>query len=157
MTAQFTFITTSEEQTADMAVQIGSQLGAGDTVLLHGPVGAGKSVFCRALIQSRLDRHEDVPSPTFTLVQIYSAADTEIWHADLYRLGSPDEIIELGLLDAMETALCLIEWPDRLGYYAPENALHITLNTQDATRPETERSLTLAGPKAASLKDSLDA
>ncbi|TNF16725.1 MAG: tRNA (adenosine(37)-N6)-threonylcarbamoyltransferase complex ATPase subunit type 1 TsaE [Rhodobacteraceae bacterium] len=96
----------------------------GDVLLLEGPIGAGKTHFARSLIQSRLGRAEDVPSPTFTLVQTYEA-DCEIWHADLYRLSHPDEVYELGLDTAFETAICLIEWPDRLGSATPEGALRL--------------------------------
>ncbi len=86
----------------------------GDTVLLRGPIGAGKSHLARAIIQARLEHEEDIPSPTFTLVQTYRADDAEIWHTDLYRLGDSSELVELGLDDAMEQAIVLIEWPDRL-------------------------------------------
>jgi tRNA threonylcarbamoyladenosine biosynthesis protein TsaE len=65
-----------------------------------------------------------VPSPTFTLVQSYDA-DVALWHADLYRLTHPDEVMELGLDEALETGVCLIEWPDRLGRYAPPDALRL--------------------------------
>jgi tRNA threonylcarbamoyladenosine biosynthesis protein TsaE len=89
-------------------------LAAGDTVLLSGAVGTGKSHFARALIRHHLGPDTDVPSPSFTLVQVYAAA-FEIWHADLYRLTHTGELGELGLDEAMGRALCLIEWPDRLG------------------------------------------
>ena len=102
----------------------------GDTLLMHGPIGAGKTHLARALIQARLGRLEDVPSPSFTLVQTYNADDVEIWHADLYRLSHPDEVWELGLNDAFAAAICLIEWPDRLGKSAPATALHITLSSE---------------------------
>ena len=92
---------------------------------MSGNVGAGKTHFARALIQSRLNVVEDVPSPTFTLVQTYDSDLGEIWHADLYRLTSPQEIEELGLTDAFETAICLVEWPDRLGSLAPDHALSL--------------------------------
>lgn len=117
----------SPDQTAALAVKLGSCLGPGDTLLLAGPIGAGKTHFARSLIQSRLIVPEDVPSPTFTLVQTYDADGAEIWHADLYRLTSPDEVVELGLLDAFETAICLVEWPDRLGTLAPQDALTLHL------------------------------
>ena len=114
--------------TEALAARLAPVLGAGDTLLLSGPIGAGKTALSRALIRARLGNPaEDVPSPTFTLVQTYSDGETEIWHADFYRLSSPDEVVELGLDEAFETAICLIEWPDRLGELTPRDALHITL------------------------------
>ena len=118
----------SPEQTARLAREIGTQLKAGDCILLNGPVGAGKTHFARSLIQSLMDFPEDVPSPTFTLVQTYDTNKGEIWHADLYRITSPDEVEELGLTDAFSTAISLVEWPENLGDLAPENALHLTLS-----------------------------
>lgn len=113
---------------ADATDQLGAWFAlrakAGDCFLLSGQIGAGKSHFSRALIRARLGRMEDVPSPTFTLVQTYDA-DVEIWHADLYRLTHPNEAAELGLEDAFSTAICLIEWPDRLGRYAPDPAISL--------------------------------
>lgn len=131
---------TSPDQTDRIAIALGSRLRAGDTVLLSGDVGAGKTHFARALIQSLLAAPEDVPSPTFTLVQIYDAASgLEVWHADLYRLTDPSETEELGLTDAMEAAICLIEWPDRLGSLRPQDALDIALAATDG---EDHRILT---------------
>ena len=121
--AQLSFDT--PEKTGEFAQQLGSILTAGDVVLLVGDIGAGKSYLARALIQSVQNIPEDVPSPTFTLVQTYDTRIGEIWHADLYRLTGPDEVIELGLVDAFETAVCLIEWPDRLGDLTPANTLNL--------------------------------
>lgn len=116
-----------------LGVWLAAHLGAGDCLLLAGPIGAGKSQLARALIRARLGRFEDVPSPTFTLVQTYQA-DVEIWHADLYRLSHPDEVLELGLDDAFADAICLIEWPDRLGRLAPKGAISIELSAKDDGR-----------------------
>lgn len=136
----------SPDATATLAARLGAQLGSGDTILLAGPVGAGKSHFARALIQSRLaaqGQFEDVPSPTFTLVQTYHLADTEIWHADLYRLHDPRECLELGLDLAFEQAICLVEWPDRLGGLTPPDALH--MHFMEGPTPES-RVLQFSGP-----------
>ncbi|MFV0293016.1 MAG: tRNA (adenosine(37)-N6)-threonylcarbamoyltransferase complex ATPase subunit type 1 TsaE [Paracoccus sp. (in: a-proteobacteria)] len=100
--------------TAALARAFATELQAGDALLLDGPVGAGKSHFARALIRARLaNPQEEVPSPTFTLVQTYAGAP-EIWHADLYRLTDPAEVDELGLTDALDDSIALIEWPDRM-------------------------------------------
>ncbi len=123
-----------EAATLDLAISLRAGFSAGDVVLLHGPVGAGKSVFARALIQRLQADHgpvEEVPSPTFTLVQTYRAGNLEIWHSDLYRLSSADEIYELGLPDAFETALCLVEWPEKLAAETPEKALWLAFAPTD--------------------------
>ena len=123
----------SEEDTARLGAWLAERLQAGDCLLLEGSIGAGKSHLARALIRARLGRMEDVPSPTFTLVQTYQA-DTEIWHADLYRLSHPDEVLELGLDEAFGHAICLIEWPDRLGKFVPADALRLSLVPEGAGR-----------------------
>lgn len=119
-----------EDATAALGERLAGLLRAGDTVLLEGPIGAGKSHLARALIRARLGRMEDIPSPTFTLVQTYDADGVEIWHADLYRLSHPDEVMELGLDDAFATAICLVEWPERLGSHLPPHALRLRLAAQ---------------------------
>lgn len=124
------------EATATLAETLAHRLRAGDVLLLKGPIGAGKTHFARALIQSRMaatGQIEDVPSPTFTLVQTYQLDPDELWHADLYRLTDPTEVIELGLEEAFETAICLVEWPDRLGELAPETALSLTFQPDAKT------------------------
>ena len=122
------YVTRSPEETGELAQAFGAILRPGDQILLEGPVGAGKTHFARCLIQSMLGWAEDVPSPTFTLVQTYDTAGSAIWHADLYRLTSTHEIEELGLIDAFHDAICLVEWPDRLGPLAPADALEISLS-----------------------------
>lgn len=130
----------SPDATCGLAQDLAPHLGAGDVLLLSGPVGAGKTHFARCLIRALTTRSGEVPSPTFTLVQTYTNASTEIWHADLYRLTDPTEIIELGLTEAFETAISLVEWPDRLANMAPASALN--LDFAHGTSPDT-RHLTL--------------
>ena len=124
----------TEESTDALGQLLARYLMPGDTVLLTGPIGSGKSHLSRAIIRARLGRMEDVPSPTFTLVQTYDDPLGEIWHADLYRLSHPDDVLELGLEDAFSTAICLVEWPDRLGPLAPANAIHLSLATEENGR-----------------------
>lgn len=130
----------SPDTTCGLARALAPGLGAGDVLLLSGPVGAGKTHFARCLIRALTTPDEDVPSPTYTLVQTYPGSGADIWHADLYRLADPAEIIELGLTEAFEDAIALVEWPDRLGDLAPETALH--LDFSHGTGAET-RHLTL--------------
>jgi tRNA threonylcarbamoyladenosine biosynthesis protein TsaE len=139
----------TEADTANLAQRMAEIVAPGDTLLLSGEIGAGKSAFSRALIRARLGRMEDVPSPTFTLVQTYDDPKGDIWHCDLYRLTHPDEIFELGLDEAFATAICLIEWPDRLGTDAPATALRM-----EFTAGETTHSVKITAPPiwAARLK-----
>jgi tRNA threonylcarbamoyladenosine biosynthesis protein TsaE len=116
--------------TAALARAIAPHLAPGDFVGLHGDLGSGKSAFARAAITARLaalGRAEDVPSPSFTLVQVYDLGPAELWHVDLYRLGSTDELAELGLDEAFDRAICLVEWAERLGGAAPARRLDLTL------------------------------
>lgn len=118
----------SEDDTAALAAALAPVLRAGDVVLLNGQIGAGKTSFARALIRSLSNEAEEVPSPTFTIVQAYQAPEFEIWHCDLYRLNSYEDTLELGLEEAFDTALCLIEWPDRLAGHEPEGALTLSFS-----------------------------
>lgn len=138
MARLLSFSLPSEQATAAFARRLAPRLKAGDVILLDGQIGAGKTHFARALIQARLAQPEDVPSPTFTLVQTYDTDGPEIWHSDLYRLTDPDEAEELGLFEAFETAICLVEWPDRLGPLAPETALTLSFHAPQAM-PDTRR------------------
>ncbi len=137
----FEFPLADEDATNALATQVAQHLKVGDTLLLEGAIGAGKSAFARALIRARLGRMEDVPSPTFTLVQTYEDDAGDIWHCDLYRLTHPDEALELGLDEAFETAICLIEWPDRLGEVVPADALTLAFEAR-----QDQHHVTISGP-----------
>lgn len=142
MPSQIATVPLPDETATDrLAEALAPRLGPGDTLLLSGPIGAGKSHFARHLIRTRLGAGTEVPSPTYTLVQTYDGPGAQIWHCDLYRLASPDEVLELGLDEAFETAICLVEWPDRLGDLAPGTALSLAFDpAHDGHR------VTLAGP-----------
>lgn len=122
-------------ETESFGRALAEHLRAGDVVLLQGPLGAGKSALARSVITALLDAPEDIPSPTFTLVQTYETSAFEIWHCDLYRLDGPDGVVALGLEEAFEHAVMLIEWPERLGNHAPKSALQCLISPQtDETR-----------------------
>jgi tRNA threonylcarbamoyladenosine biosynthesis protein TsaE len=142
---QTTFALADPAATAALAAAIAPHLGAGDFVGLSGGLGAGKSVFARALIAARLaalGRAEEIPSPSFTLVQVYDLGDVELWHADLYRLGSPDEVAELALDDAFRDAITVVEWAERLGPAAPRRGLWLTFGF--VAGADEARAVTLA-------------
>lgn len=140
----YSLLVTSDGRLSTLANLMRPHLEPGDTLLLSGPIGAGKSHFARAIIRGFLqdsDRVEDIPSPTFTLVQTYLAGSVEIWHSDLYRLSHVDEVAELGMTEAFDSAICLVEWPDRLGDETPDNALSLQFALVE--NPD-HRQLTLA-------------
>lgn len=126
-----------EAATAALGARLAALARPGDVILLSGPIGAGKSHLARAFIRARLGREEEVPSPTFTLIQTYGPPGDEIFHADLYRLTHPDEVWELGLDEAFSRAICLVEWPDRLGAHLPPGALRLKLSAAGEGRLAT--------------------
>lgn len=133
----------SPDATCTLAQGLAPRLRPGDTLLLSGGVGAGKTHFARCLIQSLLITPEDVPSPTYTLVQTYPGRTADIWHADLYRLSDAIELVELGLTEAFSDAICLIEWPDRLGDLTPIDALWLHFDPLKDPGAEDRRLLRL--------------
>ena len=100
--------------TARLGARIAPLLEPGETVLLYGPLGMGKSTLARGLIRALTRPDEDVPSPTFTLVQFYES-DPPVAHFDLYRLTRAEEAAEIGLDDALDEGCAVVEWPERLG------------------------------------------
>ncbi len=122
--------------TEALARRIAPHLRAGDVIALHGGLGAGKTTFARALIRVLSGDDIEVPSPTYTLVQTYDGPGFQIFHFDLYRLETPDDVHELGW-DETATGLALIEWPDRAGAHLPKWRLDLTLNIHDETRTAT--------------------
>ncbi len=119
----------------------------GDVLLLEGAIGGGKTHFARALIQSVMTEPEDVPSPTFTLVQVYDTQIGEVWHSDLYRLSNIDEIEELGLTDAIDQAVCLIEWPEKMGPLMPPSALLLRFRADPVQQDTRHLDLIWTDPK----------
>lgn len=121
-------ISKNEQDTQNTAQELAAQLKAGDVLALHGNLGMGKSVFARALIRTLIhDKTADIPSPTFTLVQIYENEIAPIYHFDCYRLEDPEEIYEIGWEEALDGGISIIEWPSRIEPFLPRRRLDITL------------------------------
>lgn len=126
----------SPHETEALGRRLADALAPGDAVLLSGPLGAGKTALARAVVGARLGvadlAEAEIPSPTYTLAQTYDTPAGPVWHADLHRLGDPDEALELGLLDAADEAVLLVEWPERLGPHAPARSLTLSLSLSEA-------------------------
>lgn len=139
--------------TTRLGAAIAPLLGPGEVVLLYGPLGMGKSTLARGLIRAVTTSDEDVPSPTFTLVQFYDS-DPPIAHFDLYRLTRPDEAAEIGLDEALDVGCAVIEWPERLGedpaYWLGPDRLAVTLTEAGEGRHATVSG---AGAWEAKLKE----
>ncbi len=116
-----------ESETCALAVRIAQAAAPGDVIALIGDLGTGKTVFARAFIRARCGEHEEVPSPTFTLLQTYDSDAAVIFHFDLYRLNHAEEALELGIDEAFADGISLIEWAERLDGWLPANRLDINL------------------------------
>jgi tRNA threonylcarbamoyladenosine biosynthesis protein TsaE len=135
--------------TERLAALIAREARPGDAILLSGDLGAGKTHFARAFINTLSPTPEEVPSPTFTLVQEYAGMvrgqPVEIRHFDLYRLKSPDETLELGLDEALGNGIVLVEWPDRMGSLTPRE--HLDLRLEIAADGSTRNAALRATPQ----------
>ena len=116
-----------EDATTRLGAVIAHLLQAGDAICLWGPLGAGKSTLARGLVRALTRADEEVPSPTFTLVQFYETADFSLAHLDLYRLTRPDEVEEIGLDEALDDGAVVIEWPERLEGRLPADRLDVEI------------------------------
>jgi len=125
-----------ESATATLAGRIAEVAVVGDIIALKGNLGTGKTAFARAFIRA-LGIQDEVPSPTFSLVQVYDADPAAIWHFDLYRLHDQEEAWELGIEDAFAIGISLIEWPERLGSLLPTRRIEIGFEFGD--RPDERR------------------
>lgn len=134
-----------EAATAALAVEVAGFVKAGDLLTLSGDLGAGKTTFARALIRTLTgDPVLDVPSPTFTLMQIYDSTTFSVLHADFYRIQKPEELTELGWEEASEGALVIVEWPERGGLFLAGDRLDIGFSI-DTTRGAEHRTAILSG------------
>ena len=116
-----------EAATTRLGAMVARLLRPGDAVCLWGPLGAGKATLARGLNRALTRPDEDVPSPTFTLVQFYDTPGFSLAHFDLYRLARPEEVDEIGLDEALDQGAVVIEWPERLEGRLPADRLDIEI------------------------------
>ena len=132
---EYNFILEDEAATLKLGSDIAAIPASNGMIALFGDLGIGKTVFARGFIHS-FEGVDEVVSPTFSLLQLYEFAKIKVYHYDLYRINSPDEIIELGIFDAINDGITLVEWPERMDNYFPKNRLDIYLSQglMDASR-----------------------
>ncbi len=132
--------TNNEDETLNLAYQLARIINSNDIILLNGPLGAGKSVMARGIIQTLNNTpNEDVPSPTFTLVQQYETTKGLLWHYDLYRLEQAEEIYETGWEDIIHQDIIIIEWAEKLGHLMPQQYIQINIIPEK----NNQRSITI--------------
>jgi N-acetylmuramate 1-kinase len=135
----------NEHATGQLAREVAAVLAPGDMVTLSGDLGTGKTTFARALIRHLVgDEALEVPSPTFTLMQIYELPRGAIAHADLYRVNAPEELIEMGFADLAGDVIGLVEWPDRAGEFLPRDRIDLEFRLAPE-RPDTQRLVRITG------------
>ena len=117
----------TEEATKQLGQKLALIAKTGDVFALFGTLGMGKSVLARAFVQELCGQGE-VPSPTFTLLQTYEAPNFDIYHFDLYRLKSAEDIFEIGMEEALYGGVSLIEWPEKMGGYLPRDIFRIEIS-----------------------------
>jgi tRNA threonylcarbamoyladenosine biosynthesis protein TsaE len=123
----FSMSLADETATAALGATLAQRLRPGDVVGLQGELGSGKTTLARAILRAAAgDPELIVPSPTFTLVEVYETPRGTFWHFDLYRLEAPEQVFELGWEEALAEGIVLIEWPQRLGDLLPKH-LSVTL------------------------------
>ena len=128
------------EKTKSLAEKIAQLVNKGDVIELNGDLGSGKTTFARFFINCLLEAEEEILSPTFNIVHPYDTKNFTIWHFDLYRIEDINELEEIGVYEAFDEGVSLIEWPEIIGSIVPENRLLVNF-----TNNENERSVSIKG------------
>lgn len=126
----------TEDDTISLAKRLAKISKIRDVFLLNGTLGVGKTVFARAFI-IELSNAKEVPSPTFTLMQVYEGKDFDIFHFDLYRIKSAEEIFEIGIEEAIYSGVSLIEWSNKMSNYLPKDVFEVNISIN----PDNSRTI----------------
>lgn len=143
----FSFSLPDEAATERLGASLAKRLRPRDVVALQGGLGVGKTTLARAILRAASgDPALIVPSPTFTLVEIYDTPMGVFWHFDLYRLEVPEQVFELGWEEARADGMALVEWAERLGTLLPRERLTVTLAMEgDGRRAELQGGARFGG------------
>lgn len=139
----------SKKEMANFAKEMASQAQIGDVIGLRGMLGAGKSFFAKHFINSLQKKSDKILSPTFNLVYVYNTKKGEVFHFDLYRLKLSQDLENIGFFDALQSGICLIEWPEIADKFLPRNYVEIKIkfpnkSKKSADNPE-EREVWIDG------------
>ena len=142
----FEFNAAEEAATLRLASWLVAQAKAGWLIFLNGDLGAGKTAFARGMVRAKCGVATRVPSPSFTLLQPYEACTPPIMHSDLYRLADASEVEELGLLDALDSHICIVEWASRAADILPPADVQVSLSLVEGA-PEARQIRIEAAPE----------
>ena len=118
----------SEKETFELGKNLGEQAKAGQIFCLNGDLGVGKTVFTQGFAKG-LGIEENVNSPTFTIIQVYEEGRIPLYHFDVYRIGDPEEMYEIGYEEYFfGEGVCLIEWSKLIDELIPEEAINIEID-----------------------------
>jgi tRNA threonylcarbamoyladenosine biosynthesis protein TsaE len=136
----YSFFLPDEAATERLGASLAGRLAVRDIVALQGGLGVGKTTLARAILRAASgDPALIVPSPTFTLAEVYDTPRGVFWHFDLYRLEEPEQVFELGWEEARADGVALVEWAERLGALLPQERLSVTLSIEgDGRRAELQ-------------------
>lgn len=131
------FITNDTNETYLVAKEFALSLENGDIVLLHGDLGAGKTMFVKGVIKALGGDEDLVTSPTFTIVNEYEVNDKTVYHFDLYRLENPDELYNIGYEEYFYSdKICFVEWSERASEFFDKTVKHVYINKLSSTKRE---------------------
>lgn len=129
-------VVNSQNEMANLAKEIAASAQVGDVFALQGTLGAGKSFFVRNFINALQENPSEILSPTFNLVYTYDTKKGEVFHFDLYRLKSAQELENIGFFEALKNGICLIEWPEIAEKFLPKNCVKIEIKILGEERRE---------------------